>query len=155
VNNVEIRQIPEINNPGLASLVAKSDAYLSSLYPPESNHAEPLGVLTGRGSAFFAAYIGEQPVACGAVKIVDGDPRYGEIKRLFVDENQRGKRLAITMMQHIENYLSENGISIARLEAGPMQPEALSLYSKLGYDYRGPFGKYKIDPLSVFMEKDL
>lgn len=81
--NIEIRQIPAIDNPGVASLVAKSDAYLSSLYPPESNHAEPLEVLTGMGSVFFAAYIDEQPVACGAVKIFDGDPAYGEIKRLF------------------------------------------------------------------------
>ena len=48
-----------------------------------------------------------------------------------------------------------NHYAVARLEAGPMQPEALALYAKLGYEDRGPFGPYKPDPLSVFMEKAL
>jgi putative acetyltransferase len=47
------------------------------------------------------------------------------------------------------------GVNVARLEAGPLQPKALSLYRKLGYTERGPFGSYRVDPLSVFMEKTL
>jgi putative acetyltransferase len=42
---------------------------------------------------------------------------------------------------------------LLRLETGVRQPEALGLYRKLGYRERGPFGAYKPDPLSVFMEK--
>jgi putative acetyltransferase len=135
--------------------VAKSDKYLSSLYPAESNHAEPLEALVGENSAFFAGYIGEQLVACGAVKLVEDDSTYGEIKRVFVAEQQRGKRLATTLVQHLEKYLMSIDVRIVRLEAGPMQPEALKLYHKLGYTERGPFGSYIADPLSVFMEKVL
>jgi putative acetyltransferase len=36
-----------------------------------------------------------------------------------------------------------------------MQPEALGLYRKIGYTETGPFGAYKPDSLSVFMEKKL
>ena len=100
-------------------------------------------------------YIGEQLVACGAVKLVQDDTTYGEIKRVFVAEEQRGKRLATAVMQHLEDYLLSIGVRVARLEAGPLHPEALSLYRKLGYTYRGPFGSYRADPLSVFMEKTL
>lgn len=150
-----MRRVWDLNDPDILSLVAKSDKYLSSLYPPESNHAEPLEVLAGADSAFFAGYVEEQLVACGAVKLVEDETRYGEIKRLYVDEKQRGKRLAIAVMQHLEDYLTTSGVRIARLEAGPMQPEALRLYRKLGYIERGPFGSYRIDPLSVFMEKIL
>lgn len=94
-------------------------------------------------------------VACGAVKFVAGEPEYGEIKRVFVAEEQRGKRLATSIMQHLEEFVINNGVSIVRLEAGPKQPAALSLYRKLGYTERGPFGSYRADPLSVFMEKKL
>lgn len=152
---LELRRIWDLGDSELASLVAQSDEYLSSLYPPESNHAEPLAALVGENSAFFAGYIDEQLVACGAVKLVKGDVTYGEIKRVFVAESHRGKRLATTLMQHLENHLVSIGVKIVRLEAGPMQPEALNLYRKLGYTERGPFGSYIADPLSVFMEKAL
>jgi len=152
---LEMRRILDLNDPDVLSLVAKSDVYLSSLYPPESNHAEPLESVVGKDSAFFAGYVDERLVACGAVKLVEDDTAYGEIKRVFVEKEQRGKRLASAVMQHLEDYLTSNGVKVVRLEAGPMQPEALSLYRKLGYHERGPFGSYETDPLSVFMEKNL
>ena len=153
--NLEIRQLWDVNDPDVAMLVAKSDEYLNSLYPPESNHAESLETLMSESSAFFVGYIGEQLVACGAVKFVEDKITYGEVKRVFVAEQQRGKRLATALMQHLEDYLMSNGVTVVRLEAGPVQPEALKLYRKLGYTERGPFGAYISDPLSVFMEKDL
>ena len=150
-----MQRIRDLNDSEVMSLVAKSDEYLSSLYPPESNHAEPLRVLIGEDSAFFAGYMDNKLVACGAVKLVDDGTKYGEIKRVFVDEDQRGKGLATAVMQHLEDHLENNGVKVVRLEAGRMQPEALSLYRKLGYFERGPFGSYNTDPLSVFMEKVL
>jgi len=150
-----MRRIRDLTNSDVVALVAKSDQYMSTLYPPESNHAEPLVALVGDDSAFFAGYIGEQLAACGAVKMFEDDTTYGEIKRVFVAEEHRGKRLATAVMQHLEDYLSSIGVSIVRLEAGPLQPEALDLYRKLGYAERGPFGSYRVDPLSVFMEKTL
>jgi putative acetyltransferase len=42
-----------------------------------------------------------------------------------------------------------------QLETGTKQPEAIALYRKFGYAERGPFGAYKPDPLSLFMEKRL
>ena len=151
----EMRRVWDLNDSDVLSLVAQSDEYLSSLYPPESNHAEPLEVLVGEDSAFFAGYVGEQLAACGAVKLVEDDTTYGEIKRVFVAEEHRGRSLATAVMQYLEDYLSKNGVKVVRLEAGPKQPEALGLYHKLGYTERGPFGSYIIDPLSVFMEKNL
>jgi putative acetyltransferase len=152
---VEIRQLQDIDDPDVVALVAESDAYLSSLYPPESNHAESTEALVGENAAFFVAYIGEQLVGCCAVKIAEEDVTYGEIKRLFVDTRLRGRRLGVTLVEHVESYLRNQDVTIARLEAGPMQPEALALYARMGYEDRGPFGPYKLDPLSVFMEKVL
>ncbi len=150
-----IRRIRDLSDSEVTALAAKSDEYLSSLYPPESNHAEPLEALIGDDSAFFVGYLDNVLAACGGVKLFEGDTRYGELKKIFVDEKQRGKRLATEVIEHLEEYLSENGVKVVRLEAGPMQPGALSLYRKLGYCERGPFGSYSADPLSVFMEKTL
>lgn len=139
----------------LISLVARSDEYLSALYPPESNHAEPISALFGDDSTFLLGYSGGNLAACGAIKFVDSDPKYGEIKRLFVAEEFRGRGFAVPMMRKLEEQAQAKGIDLVRLETGPMQTEALSLYRRLGYSERGPFGAYTDDPLSVFMEKKL
>ena len=152
---MEIRRIFDTNDSEIVALVAKSDEYLSSLYPPESNHAEPLEALIAADSAFFVGYIEDVPVACGGIVLLNDDICFGEIKRVFVERKHRGKRLATAVIQHLEDYLLQKGITVIRLEAGPLQPAALGLYRRLGYRECGPFGKYSLDPLSVFMEKEL
>jgi putative acetyltransferase len=42
-----------------------------------------------------------------------------------------------------------------RLETGIKQEPAIRLYESAGFRRRGPFGSYRDDPLSVFMEKPL
>ena len=39
------------------------------------------------------------------------------------------------------------------LETGVRSMEAINLYRRMGYNARGPFGTYGLDPFSVFMEK--
>jgi putative acetyltransferase len=153
--DLEIRRIRVLDDPAIVALVARSDEYLGSLYPTESNHAVPLSALSSDDAAFFAAYLGDELAACGAVKMYADDPPYGEIKRVFVAEEHRGRHLATAVMAFLEAFLLEQSIRLVRLEAGPKQPAALALYEKLGYEYRGPFGAYLEDPLSVFMEKKL
>jgi putative acetyltransferase len=58
-------------------------------------------------------------------------------------------------MNALENHLIEMNVRLARLETGCKQPEVIRLYKKLGYIERSPFGEYKPDPLSIFMEKEL
>lgn len=152
---LEIRRLNNVDDPDVATLVAKSDKYLSALYPPQSNHAESLDALVSDHSAFFVGYLRDDVAACGAAKILNDDGTYGEVKRVFVAEQHRGKNYATSIMQHVEEYLKSKNIKIVRLEAGPKQLEALNFYRKLGYIERGPFGRYAADPLSVFMEKTL
>jgi putative acetyltransferase len=89
------------------------------------------------------------------VKLLDDDDRYGEIKRVFVLAEHRGKGLARAIMATLEDMVRREGYFLARLETGVAQPEALGLYRALGYAQRNPFGHYRPDPLSVFMEKRL
>ena len=67
----------------------------------------------------------------------------------------RAQGLSRALMVALEAHLRASGVPLARLETGIHQPEALALYARLGYVRRGPFGAYRPDPLSVFMEKPL
>ena len=133
-------------------LIEQLDAYQSSLYPPESNHLDSIDALSRSNAFFLAAYEGSTICGIGSVKVLED---YGEIKRLYVPPNQRGKGIAVAIMEKLEQHLIEEAIPVARLETGVHQTEALGLYERLGYRRVSPFGDYQEDPLSVFMEKKL
>lgn len=151
-------QILDPSSTAAASLIALSDAYMAALYPAESNHLESIAALSSKDVHFIGCHVDGQLAACGAVKkMVDEIEQvaYGEIKRVFVMEEFRGRGLSRQVMQALEAHLLGQGIGIARLETGIRQPEALNLYARLGYTRRDIFGDYAKDPLSVFMEKQL
>ena len=140
---------------GARALLALSDAYMTTLYPAESNHLESASALKAPNVLFLGCFLQDQLVGCGAVKILSDDGRYGELKRVFVLESHRGKGYSKAIMEKLEGHLKSSGIALARLETGISQPEALGLYKRLGYVERAPFGAYVEDPLSLFMEKRL
>jgi len=133
-------------------LIQQLDEYQSSLYPPESNHLDSIDALSKSNSFFLAAYIDSEICGIGSAKLIDN---YGEIKRVYVPSNRRGKGIAKAIMQELESYLIKQAVAYARLETGIHQKGAIKLYERLGYSRINPFGEYKEDPLSVFMEKKL
>lgn len=142
--------------PDVAPLLAASDAYAASLYPAESNHMDGPEVLVADNVVFLGGWVQGQLVGCGAVKrLADADGAYGEVKRVWVQPAHRGQGLSRRLMAALEDTLRAQGVPLARLETGIHQPEALGLYRALGYAERPPFGDYRPDPLSVFMEKRL
>ena len=137
-------------------LLEASDIYLGALYPPESNHLSSPADLAAAHVRFLGYQVGPDIVGCGAVKILeDRMGRYGEIKRVFVLPEFRGRGISKALMEALETHLIAQGIGLSRLETGIYQPEALGLYRRFGYVERAPYGDYVPDPLSVFMEKQL
>ena len=59
------------------------------------------------------------------------------------------------MLQHLAGYAREQQVSVLRLETGIYQTEAIGLYEGFGFQRRSPFGEYKADPLSVYLEKSI
>ena len=143
------------DTPEVLALIAASDAYYVDLYPVESTHLESSDDLKKPNVLFVGCRIDGELAASGAAKIMHNDGNYAEIKRVFVLEQHRGKGLSNRVMRFLEDELQQRGVSLFRLETGVKQPEALGLYRKLGYLERGPFGSYRVDPLSVFMEKQV
>lgn len=128
---------------------------MAGLYPAGSIHQEDTGRLLDSDVYFIGVYLDRALMGIGAVKKFDLSPRYGEIKNLFVDPEYRGRGLSRLIMNALEQHLVDQQITICRLETGVGQPESISLYRSLGYHERTSFGDYKLDPLSIFMQKNL
>lgn len=139
--------------PAVLRLLELSDAYAASLYPADSNHMVDVASLEQPGVSFFVARRDDAVLGCCA--LVEAGDGTAEIKRMFVDEAARGLRLGKRLMEAILDRGRDLGLSAIRLETGIHQPEAIGLYRAYGFSEIEPFGDYKPDPLSIFMEKKL
>jgi putative acetyltransferase len=148
---IEIRKADPCD-PVFRGFLAASDAYAASLYPAESNHMLDVETLCQPDVHFIGAWKDGVAVGCGALRQYTD---YVEIKRVWVDPAARGLGLSRKIMSNLEDEARKRSFSTARLETGISQPEALGLYRSLGYAECQPFGDYKPDPLSLFMEKRL
>jgi len=133
------------------ALIDALDAYQKPLYPAASHHGLDSAALA-QPHVLFAVARNAAGVAagCGAIVIEAG---YGEIKRMFVAPEGRGKGTAAKILAFLEARAIERGCTRFALETGIYQPEAIALYEKFGYRRGAPFGSYAADPMSVFMRK--
>lgn len=140
--------------PEVQALVDELDAYQKPLYPPESHHGIDLAALQ-RPEVLFAVVRHGDGTAIGCGALVLGDDGSGELKRMYLRPPWRGGGRAQALLAHLEAEAARRGCTMARLETGIHQHEALAFYARAGYRRRGPYGGYGPDPLSIFMEKDL
>jgi putative acetyltransferase len=141
------------NQSEIIDLIADLDAYQDSLYPAEARYALDLASLS-KPNVIFVVARDERHTAlgCGAVVL---NSSYGEVKRMYVRPEARGKGIAKQVIVALEASAYESGCRELMLETGPYQPEALRFYTSQGYVRRGAFGAYPEHPLSVFMAKSL
>ncbi len=86
------------------------------------------------------AFVEEKAVGCGAFKPYSDD--IAEIKRMYVKPELRGQRIAQNILTELEAWAVELGFSIAVLETGLKQPEAIRLYERCGYGKIENYGQY-------------
>jgi len=140
------------DQPAVHALIRELDAHLYSLYPPENVYALDVASLCAPDVLF--AVVREPDgtaIGCGAIVI---QPEYGEVKRMYLRPQARGRGLARRLLAALEAKAMEHGCRSFMLETGPTLDEALALYERMGYRRRGPFGDYPDHPTSVFMQKD-
>jgi GNAT superfamily N-acetyltransferase len=83
------------------------------------------------GGTFLVAYEEGQPVACAGVRALpDGA---GEIKRMYVVPDARGRGLARELLGALEDAARALGYTRLRLDTGAKQPHAEALYRSAGY----------------------
>jgi putative acetyltransferase len=139
--------------PDIVRLVEELDAYLTGLYPPESNHLLDIETLARPDIRFLVARLDGAAMGCVALRV---DPEgWGEVKRLYVPPRARGLGLGRRLLADLEAQARRERLTLLRLETGTHQPEALGLFRATGFREIAAFGDYAPDPLSVFMEKTL
>jgi putative acetyltransferase len=132
-------------------LIEALDAQMTALYPPESNHLLDIAALSDPAVTFLVVRDGREVAGIGALL---RDPRgWGEVKRMYVRPDRRGRRIGKRMLAELEAVARNARLPLLRLETGIHNADALALYRRAGFVECTAFGDYLPDPLSVFMEK--
>jgi len=145
--------VEAVDQPEALALVGELDAHLEPLYPPESRYGLTLDGLRAPHVRFVLARDASGAAqACGAVALL---PQLAELKRMYVRPAVRGRGAAESVVNVLEGIAVANGYGELYLETGVLQHAAMAFYERIGFRRRGPFGDYRDDPTSVFMEKSL
>lgn len=145
--------VEDPRQPEVERMLRDGEAYALSLYPADSCYLMSVDELAGDAVTVIVARVGGRAV--GMAALVDRGDGSGELKRLFVDEQGRGRGVATAIMDAMEQAAGERGVRILQLETGPKQLAAIALYERRGYVVIDAFGPYVGDEFSVCMEKAL
>ena len=154
-----------LTTPVATALVAALNVELSALYPePGATHfrLDPAEVAPGSG-VFLVANLSGLPVGCGALRhlrdaglVRELGPRVGELKRMYVAPDVRGKGIGRSLLARLEAEARALGLARLVLETGSRQTEALALYRRAGFTEISAYGEYGASPgTSVCLEKVL
>ncbi|WP_373228582.1 GNAT family N-acetyltransferase [Cohnella sp.] len=141
------------NDPDFLRLVELLDKDLWVRYPETQQNFSAFNVVKLDAKVIVAYYDGNA-VGCGCFRETE-DSNVIEIKRMYVIEESRGKGIAKAILIALEEWALEGGKERAILETGINQPEAISLYKKIGYEEIEKFEPYVNSSDSVCMGKDL
>jgi GNAT superfamily N-acetyltransferase len=95
---------------------------------------------------FVVVFIDSRAVACGGFRHLS--PGVAEIKRMYVDPAVRRRGIGARVLGFLEETAAAAGYREAWLESGDQQPDAISLYTAVGYHPIAPYGEFKVDPRS-------
>jgi putative acetyltransferase len=144
-------QIEKPDKKEIVDLIGQLDDFLNSLYPPACNHLLDIKTLMQPDIMFLTAKVGHRYVGCGAIRIVRR--QYGEIKRMFVLPEERGKGIGYTILSELEKTALQSGLNLLRLETGVRQSAAVRFYEQFGFYKISAFGEYKPSGMCLFYEK--
>jgi putative acetyltransferase len=119
------------------------------------DHALKADELKAPTIQFWAAWDGERLLSVGALQRLAHD--HGEIKSMHTASDARRRGIATAMLLHVIDAARAAGMRRLSLETGSWDyfAPARALYEKHGFVVCGPFGKYPLDPSSVFMTRAL
>lgn len=136
----------------IADLLREHIKNMHEISPPGSVHALDLEALRRSPDiTFWTAWERSELLGCGALKELDS--RSGEIKSMRTAKAHRRKGVASKILEHIIKEAERRAYDRLYLETGaiPEFAPARVLYTRYGFEYRGPFADYIDDPNSVFM----
>ena len=90
-------------------------------------------------------------MCAGGIKPIAPDA--AEIKRMYVVPGARRQGVARTLLRALEDAARERGYAFVRLDTGPLQQGAMTLYASEGYT---EIGNFNANPIAAYWgEKQL
>jgi putative acetyltransferase len=133
-------------------LTAAREAELRGRYGDgDATHAEPAQFLAPYG-LFLVARVDGVDVGCGGWRTLE--PGVGEVKRMYVEPAARGQGLARSLLRALVDNARTEAITRFVLETGPLQPEAVGLYTSEGFRPCEAYGEWEPGS-SLFFALDL
>jgi putative acetyltransferase len=138
------------DNPDFRLLVAQLDAHLAGIYGEEqaffTEHNKVDAI-----KHVVVVYRNDKPVGCGGIKAFSDSEM--EIKRMFVQPEQRGQGIASDILTVLENWAKELGYTETILETLVVKESVIAMYARNGYALVPNYGQYKGVDSSVCMRK--
>jgi GNAT superfamily N-acetyltransferase len=134
--------------PPASELLAEMAVELKELYRTPSRLDLPAVLpsdLRAPGGTFLVGWEGPVAVAGGGVRHFDDG--VGEIKRMFVRPAARSRGIAGELLTALERAARTLGYDRVRLDTGPRQAHAESLYRRAGFV---PIAAYNDNPFASF-----
>lgn len=135
VNDEQIRQLFSEHDDFMIAFLGEDKIYYTRYGAHE--HLEKI----------WGVYVEDSPVGCVAYR--EKEAGVGEVKRLFIKEEYRGKGLSKELLGEVEGYAREKGCHTLFLDTRITLEPAVSLYRASGFDIVFQQGLY------IQMEKKL
>ena len=118
---------------------------------------DDLDGLRALGIVLWTARSSGAVVGCVALADLTADlgPGHAELKSMRTTAAARGRGVGAALLRHVLEHARGTGLAALWLETGAEDffAPARRLYARHGFVECAPFGRYRPDPLSVFMTR--
>jgi ribosomal protein S18 acetylase RimI-like enzyme len=105
------------------------------------------------GAGVWLATLADAAVGCVALRSLAKFVHSGEVKRLYVRPQHRGRGIAAALYQGLEKYARERGYEWLYLDTTDEMVAAQRFYAALGYELTSSYNDNS--QATIFMRKDL
>ncbi|MEO9824234.1 MAG: GNAT family N-acetyltransferase [Paracoccaceae bacterium] len=143
------------SDPDVALVLRRHFDLMRSTSPAESCHVLEPDELLEAGATLLAAQRNGIVLGVGALKEIE--PHHGELKSMHTIAEARGQGIARKILLALIKEAGAQGMTRLSLETGSEAPfaPARALYAAEHFECCAPFGSYVVDPLSVYMTRNL
>ncbi|HEV7781932.1 MAG TPA: GNAT family N-acetyltransferase [Chitinophagaceae bacterium] len=161
MNNTQIRTIRASDNPFLSRIIKDTLTEFGANHPGTVYYDPTTDALfelfQKERAVYFVGEINNEVVGGGGIYPTDGLPADTcELVKMYLLPQARGTGLGRTLIEKSLAFAKEAGYKNVYLESMPELKQALSVYTKFGFEYlKGPMGNSGHTGCSLWMLKNL
>lgn len=143
------------SEPGVTAILQRHFDLMRATSPEESCHVLPPDALFDDKTIVIVWREAGKVIGIGALRALDDT--HGELKSMHTLQEARGKGVARAILHGLIQAARDAGLRRISLETGSTEEfiSARNLYLREGFVDCPPFGCYVVDPLSVFMTREI